>query len=39
MEQIRLVLPMQPGQHDNPPPLAEMGLTDKRELDKLDVAA
>ena len=39
MEQICLVLPMQPGQHDDAPALMEMGLTDERELDELDAAA
>lgn len=39
MEQICLVLPMQPGQHDDAPALIEMGLTDERKLDELDAAA
>ena len=39
MEQFCLVLPMQPGQHDDAPALMEMGLTDERELDELDAAA
>jgi hypothetical protein len=39
MEQISLVLPVQPGQHDDAPALMEMGLTDEREFDELDAAA